>query len=239
MTLQGQLVPIVCTRTKPPPATADADFIAIDEASTERYLCKGQSRARYLPASEWICSHLARACGLPVPPVAVIELATRPGSYFFGSQWLGGALDPAMAFRQVSNPELFATTHAVDLFTHNDDRHLGNYLYLELAGDVVMRVIDFSRAWMHHGWPLPSLPLSSSCQTINCLPAWRQEYAAHYIAPLDVLTAIGALPDEWMRDILEPMPSDWLSHEERIRLRQWWVGSARKMRLAKAQSCLP
>lgn len=58
---QTSWLPIVCTRINPPPATAAAEFIGVDEATTHRWLCKGQSRHPSVPATEWLCSSLALA----------------------------------------------------------------------------------------------------------------------------------------------------------------------------------
>jgi hypothetical protein len=235
---QGALTPVLCNRTKPPPATADADFIGINDTTTERYLCKGQSRNHFLPATEWICSHLAMACGMPVPPVAAVEIPSTPGVQYFGSQWTPGAIELALVpFGSISNPALFSTTFGFDVFVHNDDRHLGNYLYLLIAGDIVMRIIDFSRAWMHHGWPLPSPPLDPVCNTMVYLPIWSSFHP--YTKPVDVLQRLRDLPDGWMQDVLAPMPAAWLDDANRLALEQWWSGAARQDRLNEAESSLP
>ena len=236
---QADFFSVVCNRTKPPPATVDADFIGIDDASTERYLCKGQRRQPHLPASEWICSHLARACGLPVPPFAAIELANDPGVYYFGSQWQGGSIDPAVAFPLVSNPDIFARTHAADLFLHNLDRHLGNWLYLDLDGDVVARVIDFSQAWLINGWPLPDLPLPAASKTMVCLPVWMGQHRANYVRPEAILDKVASLPVTWMLETLAGMPDAWLDAAERLKLRHWWISEARTTRVESAKANLP
>lgn len=237
--IQTSFLAVVCHRTKPAPATADADFIAVDDHSTERYLCKGQARAHHLPATEWICAHIAQACGLPVPPFAIVEMATQPGVLYFGSQWQGGGLDFTQAMNRVSNPEIFGRVFAADLFVHNVDRHMNNYLYLDLAGDVVARVIDFSRAWFHNGWPLPPLPLPSACNTMACAPWWMTRHSAHYVKPTAMLDSIASLPNEWMLDTLSLMPDAWLGKEERNQLQEWWVGSARRARVESAKLNLP
>ena len=237
--IQTSFLSVVCNRTRPAPATADAEFIAVDDLSTERYLCKGQAKGVFLPATEWICAHLGAACGLPIPPIAVVELTTAPGVYYFGSQWLGGAVDVLVGFGQVSNPDVFGKTLAVDLFAHNVDRHIGNYLYLDLAGEVVARIIDFSRAWYFSGWPLPALPLPAGCHTIQSLQHWMVRYQGSYVRPTAVLQAISDLPDDWMRETLATMPSAWLSKDDRLALRQWWVSEARRTRITSATQNLP
>lgn len=236
--VQASWLPVVCTRVRPAPRTAAADFIGIDERSTHRWLCKGQGRHPLVPATEWICSHLAAACALPVPPAAVVERADQPGVPYFGSQWQGGAVGFVEAMGRISNAEVFARTHAADLVVHNTDRHRDNFLYLELAGEIVARVIDFSHALLVAGWPLPALPMAE-CNTTRELPLLLAEDARPYVRPMALLERMGALPDDWMHQTMEPMPAAWLPAAEREPLCQWWSGRARRQRLADAQSCLP
>lgn len=239
MPQQLSFLPVaICQRTKPPPATAAADFIGIDEATTHRWLCKGQSRHAMVPATEWICSYLAQACALPVPPFGVVELQAQPGVAYFGSQWQGGALEFLQVKGRISNPWIFESTHAVDLFVHNIDRHSGNYLYLDLAGDIVARVIDFSHALMVMGWPLPSLPLPK-CNTTAALPILLAENPTPYKRPDTIIDRIAALPNTWMRATLDPMPATWLDPAHRDSICAWWEGSSRTDRLNAAKSALP
>ena len=229
---------IVCQRNKPAPATAAADFIGIDDSTTQRWLCKGQSRHPMVPVTEWICSHLASACGLPVPPVGVVELQAQPGVYYFGSQWQGGAKEFLEVMGRISNPWVFERTHAVDLFVHNTDRHRGNYLYLELAGDIVARVIDFSHALMVMGWPLPALPMPH-CNTTAELAPLLAENTAPYQRPDAIMERIAALPAQWMRDTLAACPSSWLGQDGKDSVCAWWASAARTDRLNAAKLALP
>lgn len=236
--MQSSLLPVVCNRTKPAPRTAAADFIAVDDTTTHRWLCKGQSKHPMVPAAEWVCSHLARACGLPVPPFAVVELQAQPGVPYFGSQWQGGARTFVEAMGRISNPQVFARTHAADLVVHNTDRHRDNYLYLDLAGEIVARVIDFSHAWLVAGWPLPALPMAP-CNTTAELPMLLAQDPAPYVPPQAMLDKLGALPATWMQDTLQPMPAPWLAPGQRAMLQTWWAGPDRAARLLSAQSALP
>lgn len=238
MTQLSCLPTVTCQRTKPPPATAAADFIGIDDVTTHRWLCKGQTRHPMVPATEWLCSRLASACGLPVPPISVVELETMPGSTYFGSQWQGGSLEFLQAMGRISNPHVFERTHAVDLFVYNTDRHRGNYLYLELAGDIVARVIDFSHSWMVMGWPLPSLPMPA-CNTVKELPELLAQNTKGYQRPTDIIDRIAALPDDWMCNVMDEMPQEWLAPYLRMALEEWWLEDARTRRAIEAKSSLP
>lgn len=237
---QQVLFTVFCNRTRPAPATAVAEFIGIDDVSTQRWLCKGQSQNPWVPATEWLCARLASACGLPVPPVAVIEAAGYPGQWFFGSQWQGGAIEYLQARGRISNPGIFAPTHAVDLFVHNTDRHRGNFLYLELADEVVARVIDFSHALLVEGWPLPALPLDADCNTSREWPVLLQECAhTGYIKPTHVVEQISALSNDWLFECLAEMPEQWLPDDLLLKLACWWVGDGRHRRVRAAESALP
>lgn len=240
---QQDWIPVVCNRTKPPPATAAADFIGIDDATTHRWLCKGigANNFAHVPASEWICSSISQACGLPVPPFAVITLASDPSKKYFGSQWQGGALDYLKAIGKVSNSGVFEQTHAVDLFVNNTDRHCGNYLYLDIAGDIVAKVIDFSHALIVEGWPLPQLPLDVGCHTSTQFHHLQACYnPSHtYSQPLDILQKLRLLPDDWMEDLIHEMPTEWLDNQLKDELCNWWKSPLRSDRIQSTQGCLP
>jgi hypothetical protein len=227
------VTPVLCNRTKPPPSCADADFIAVCDASTERYLCKSQAKQLRLPATEWVCSSLARDCGLPVPPFTVVEMSSNRGVFLFGSQWLGGAMDMLAGLGEVSNPHVFSQIFGLDQFAHNEDRHLNNYLFLSIAGDTVVRPIDFSRAFIHWGLPLPALPMAANCNTLSKAVQWRSVHG--YTKPSPLLDSIAALPNDWMANTLSMMPAQWLAPNEQAVLIQWWATTHRQSRVLEAQ----
>ena len=154
----------------------------------------------------------------------------------FGSQWIAGGQDFTVALSRVSNPDLFSQIFGVDWFVHNHDRHLGNYLYIEIQGDVILRPMDFSRSWKHHGWPLPNLPLNS-CNTLQCKPFWQTHFG--YTKPDAVLDRIDALPDEWMERTLDVLPPAWINDAERADLIRWWIALGRQARVIHAKLTLP
>lgn len=234
--IQTSWLPVLCDRTKPPTVTADADCIAIHSATQNRYLCKSGIKFKYLPAIEWICAHLARDCGLPVPKWEIIEVIGRPDK-MFGSLWEGGARDWTTAIHAVSNPEIFSRTLAFDNVVHNVDRHVNNYLYLEIAGDIVAKVIDSSRALLFNGWPLPPLPLPASCNTISNRNLLERYYPFDANASYLILNRIDVLPKKWMKIVLDNMPDEWMSNELKSALCAWWENGLAQ-RINDARGCL-
>lgn len=233
---------VVCNRTRPPPTGAKAvDFIGINDTALQAWVCKGQDQDPLLPATEWLCAQIALACGLPVPPVAVVEVLQHPGRLYFGSLWQSGALDFAHAAGHIGNAGVFAAAHALDLFINNTDRHRANFLYLvDVDGQIVAEPIDYNHAFLEEGWPLPALPLPAHCNTTKEWPILLK-YGARdvYARPDGVIAAIAGLSKDWMRDQLRDMPSDWLPHKLARSIDRWWRGQGRTTRLQQALAALP
>ncbi len=231
---------IVCGRSKPPPRTADAACIAIDDRTQDRFLCKDQSKDDWLPMVEWLAQHLARSSGLLIPDCFVIELAANPGVYLFGSRWEGGAEQYAPGVpAKVTNPGQFSAIHAFDLLIHNVDRHLNNYLYLQLADDTVVKAVDHSRCLFFSGWPLPPPPPSATSKTMLALPHWQLEAA--WCGP----SAQGTI-DRWrqitvaeVQDILDAAPSAWINPMRKAEFLTWWGSADWELRIDQVLGALP
>lgn len=138
---------------------------------------------------------------------------------------------------RVSNADLFGKTLALDTFSHNTDRHQDNFLYLDLAGEIVARVIDFSHAWFVAGWPLPALPMGP-CNTTTQWPVLRAQSPTPYMPRVDVLDAIAALPEDWLLSTCEAMPPTWRTGLDTDQLNSWWQGGGRTERIRAAKSHL-
>ncbi len=133
----------------------------------------------------------------------------------------------------MSNPQVFSQIFGFDQFAHNEDRHLNNYLFLSVAGETVVRPIDFSRAFIHWGLPLPSLPMQAHCNTLSKAAQWQNAHG--YIKPSLLLDSIAALPNEWMAQTLHMMPAEWLPLKEQAILIEWWATTHRQSRVLEAQ----
>lgn len=214
---------VVCKRMKPPPQTADAFCIAIDDATQNRYLCKDQSQTDWLPIVEWLAQHLAKRCGLLVPECYVVQLATQPEKPMFGSKWEGGA----EAFfhgilEKITNPTEMSAIFAFDLLIHNVDRHLNNYLYLQLAGDTVVKAMDHSRSLWFSGWPMPSPPPEKSSNTMISAEHWRNIVQWEKGRAEQVVNQWNTITKAEITMILDSAPSIWVDAQKRQDLIDWW-----------------
>jgi hypothetical protein len=236
----GTVRHIVCKRTKPPPPTADATCIAIDESTQDRYLCKDRSKVDWLPMVEWITQHLARRCGLLVPDCFVIEVAANPGSYLFGSKWEGGAeqYSPGLVAK-VTNPDHFSAIHAFDLLVQNVDRHLNNYLYLQLAGDTVVKAVDHSRCLWFSGWPMPAPPPEATSNTMQGKAHWVVEAPWNANAARHVVSLWGQITQSDVQAILDLAPNTWVLPSRRDQLLTWWGSPDWVQRTTQVLGALP
>ncbi len=214
---------VLCKRSKPPPSTADACCIAIEESTQHRYLCKDQSKVNWLPLIEWIAQKLARKCDLLVPDCFAVELQANPGVFMFGSKWEGGAeAYYSGVISAVTNPVEFSSIYAFDLLIHNVDRHLNNYLYLQLAGDTVVKAMDHSRCLWNSGWPLPPPPPDPTSKTVRCQPVWASEAGWNKPSAMSVVDKWKQITREAVEEIIDSAPSAWVEPQRRQELVDWW-----------------
>lgn len=214
---------VICKRSKPPPRTADAFCIAIEESTQDRYLCKDQSKVSWLPLIEWVAQKLARKCCLLVPDCFTVELEANPGVIMFGSKWEGGAEEYSPGIiPMVTNKPQFSSIYAFDLLIHNVDRHLNNYLYLQLAGDTVVKAMDHSRCLWTSGWPLPSPPPDLASNTMLGRGRWIVEAGWDKIAATAVVDKWKAISKLEIIEIVDSAPSAWVEPQKRKELVEWW-----------------
>jgi hypothetical protein len=130
----------------------------------------------------------------------------------------------------VINPGVFSGTFAFDLTSNNGDRHLNNYLYLRVNGEVLIMLIDFSRALNFDGWPMPPLPMPASAKTTVGAVYWSKFHPFTRAEAERIIDAWNSLPDSKMADILARMPEEWMGQSERDILIAWWSSDARRVR---------
>lgn len=230
---QATFVPAYSTDTRPPPEHAnDSECLAVCASTGKLYLCKKNSHP-YLAASEWICAHFARACGLPMPNFAPVKIEGR-NDYLFGSEWIYGGLSWAVALPSVQNGEIFSTALALDYGISNADRHLENYLYLENDDGVHAEIIDFSRALLVAGWPLPALPMDDMDATVDAIAAWKVHHPFVIESANKVISCWMSLPLDYLEPVLDSMAPGWLDAPVKQRLLDWWTGPGRISRAHEA-----
>lgn len=214
---------IQCDRTKPKPQCADAACIGIDTSTYKYYLCKDQKKVPWLPLSEWLCQQLAMRCTLVVPACAIVSVPTHPGDLLFGSVWEGGATEYSqISLADIKNPAVFSAALTFDLLIHNIDRHLNNYLYLHLAGDLIAKVMDHSRCWWHSGWPLPAPPPDVTTNTRIALRIWNSVIQWDTASSKAVLTAWRSIALSEVQAMIDSAPPAWIDPAHRQAFFAWW-----------------
>ena len=211
--------------------SADAEYVVTASDSMD-YVVKTQQKHPWVPASEWICHRLAEACGIPTPQFGIIRM--RSGVTGFGSQWDGSNVTDQRVINsvltaipgQLTLARIFTSIYVLDLFVHNEDRHINNYLFVRTRNSIGVKVYDFSRALLYHGrFPLPALPMQPRTYTVTygralrvAYPIVRETVRQTVRRILGVTTAsleqwIGEVPDQWVRESLRRDMLRWWDTE--------------------------
>ncbi len=189
--------------------------------------------APLLPHAEWFCSQLSDAAHIAVPPHKVILLPDK--SHVFGSRWSGGVIKPVHGghwFERVQDGRIdfkyassvLSRVYAFDQFIHNPDRHLLNLLAHDQVDGFALLAMDYSRAWIINGFPLPRTPLPF-CNTVKAQRWLRQLWGKDYINQQDVQEAlenIQGIPVTRIRRIFDEEPNDWLPSSTKQAILKWW-----------------
>lgn len=224
MSIQTGLLPPAIVKYRP--AQSGVDNAGIGEtAHGELYLLKISPEvalAEFVGAS--VCATVGIPCGAP----AVVELR---GKYVFGSRLESGVSLPTTPLELLNmvkvcaNPTVFSAVLAVDLATGNPDRHWHNWLYQPQPsnnGEVLLRAIDFSRAWPTHRPPL-DFPQFRGENTHKCWQDWST-YGVTYdqAAASAACKQLAKLDSEWLNRLFEQLPVDWMVSADGPALSQWW-----------------
>jgi hypothetical protein len=152
------------------------------------------------PHCEWFCTELGERVGIAGPQCKVIR--HPDGTLVFGSRWEGGVVKASTTagnwWDQVKAGVInlddlkgpLSRIYAFDHFVHNVDRHGNNFLIRDQHGGHTVLAMDYSRAWITHGFPLPALPMNSS--TVHTQRALTTSWGA-YIDLSEVESLINAL----------------------------------------------
>jgi hypothetical protein len=196
------------------------------------YVIKTVRKHKGIPASEWLCHHVADACGISTPQFAIVQLSD--GRLGFGSQWDSSSVSDH-GTRQKILTEIpgvtglaakFSAIYVLDLFVHNDDQHEGNYFFVKTRGGHGVKAYDFSRAMLYHGWPMAALPLPRACNTMRCFSALRVGYPFDATAVRETIRRLRGVTPNQVRSWMQEMPDEWLSDHDRVRVYNWWADEA-------------
>lgn len=213
-----------------PKVKATADALGEVEADDMfRYYVKGDSHARPVRASEWLCTHIAEAAGVAAPNPVVIEMLD--GTKVFGSRRISGVADDAVTASFLTTPSvtnvdstvlglksILSKIYALDLFLHNDDRHFGNYLSVDDNGVRRLYAFDFSRA-LFWSWPWSGFPGGNTRSQGARL---RQLHGFDLPAASSILDQLAGLPTAALESFINRMPKDWLPPDLCSQLMQVW-----------------
>jgi hypothetical protein len=204
------------------------------------YYIKGDVAGKATRAGEWLGTQLAEAIGLAAPAPCIIEL--QDGSTVFGSRRIAGVADAAvtatfLTTATISNMNapvvglqaLLSKIYAYDMFYHNEDRHLGNYLSVDDKGRRRLYAFDFSRA-LFWTWPWQAYPTPFS-NTRRWGSALRQLHGFDEQAALSTLDAIAGLAPSAIDSFINQMPPDWMPADLRAEFVEVWSGTGCSTRI--------
>jgi hypothetical protein len=226
-----------------PKGLGTADAAGTCECSdTCEYAYKDTSSNPHTPHAEGFCTHLAEHVGISGPVCEIIKLLD--GTLVFGSRWEGGVVtDTAIpnvptwvtmvqsgVIAIASIRAALTRIYAFDLFIHNTDRHLRNFLIRSQKNGHAVLAFDYSRAWICNGFPLPPLPFDVNHpneRTIN----HRRILAAligEYIDKSELrrfLEEMKLVRKVTIKRIIEDHPDSWLTRTMKRRILSWWMSS--------------
>jgi hypothetical protein len=234
---QGNLFPVKIRACDPANlGSADAALTGMGDDGHD-YVIKTVEKTPGAPAAEWFCQSLCELCGIAVPKFSVVKIDGYKSA--FGSRYDDAARTNQMLASQILSgtikanilAERLSAIYAFDLFVNNDDRHIGNYLFTKgIKDNYSVLAYDFSRAWTHHRWPLPQLPMTT-CNTITVLRLWEQQNPFDAVAASTLLDKIETIGVPLIQDIYRKMPPQWLLKTEVNAIVKWWAQGGRAARI--------
>jgi hypothetical protein len=207
--------------------TVDADHVGLGENGLE-YCIKTCAKTPLAPAAEYICHALASACALATVDFDIVQLPD--GSLAFGSIWDSSKHKTPLLILTGQSPghlvqENLSQIYAFDLFVHNVDRHFNNYLCA--GGRTVpytVKVFDFSRAFTATSWPLPSLPMLRTANTVMTYERIRHFLPFMLTEAQKLLDRISTLRYDTFKSIIDGVPASWLDASKKRDVLKWWAG---------------
>lgn len=238
--MQGRLWPLRIVRTEPAPfGTADCRLVGVGDDGL-LYILKRLEDGEHVPVSEFVCTQLASAIGLAVPACTIATLPGDTAELCFASREEYGALsqhEAVLLLLQDKQLPAFVDRlmqwYAFDMFTHNIDRHLGNFMIRRSMIGAVMLGMDFSRALLTQGWPRPVPPLPH-CNTTTVQRQLASQVTYPPAEAAKIMNRLASAPDAWLDHCLSQVPATWVSAKLRADLCRWWRhGRPKRLRLLR------
>jgi len=227
--IEPQLFPRRISTIYPALNGADIVFSGIDHAGNT-FFCKGDKPGRRIRATEMIYTRLADELRIRVPQCAVIE---HDGETFFGSLQESSTVSIFEARDFLMTPQrnelgqpgnfpgaYLAQLLVFDLFIGNWDRGLNNFLIIQ---DGAMRrfcAIDHASADLAV-LTTNRFPVAHS-QTLTVGRMLREIHGSFDREALEMVARIGAIPKATFDRIVNEVPDDWLTQDERGELLEVW-----------------
>lgn len=234
---QAQLFPLRAIRCDPANlGTADCTHICRCDDGSD-YAIKFDKPTRDVRHVEWFCYRLAERIGLACPPSRVVDMA---GSLVFGSRWETGEIKNwwlAIQAGDLTIDDLKASVsrmYALDLFVHNEDRHLNNYFVRRQHLGCAMISMDFSRSWLCCGFPPKGdLPLAPSCNTIQAHRILTVSLPGLFELPefATVLDELRKVKVDEIKEYMGSHPEEWLPENKQTSILDWWNSKDRLDRI--------
>lgn len=193
-------------------------------------------------ASEALCYQIYAACGVAVP--YSVTLLMLDGSHAFGSRIERGLIDqlltqPAERMELLKEcGKLISAICALDFLIANEDRHPGNFLFLNgLNGRKSCMAMDFSRALLYAPWPLPqtwAIPNNTTSMEkgLRNLGYWDTASATQ------ALLSASAIQQNTWSSWIDALPEGWIKAEFKDTLSAWWGSSDFQKRLQDCMSAV-
>jgi hypothetical protein len=222
---QLPLLPVRLVDEQPPEEGKSRDllWIGIDDQDKRYALKTVVAENPYLPLTEWLCYHLCNLAGITTPDFAIVTRLDQ--SLAFGSRWEESAKE--FSAGKVSDVEFLgwleksrgdvAGMFALDAFMPNEDRHIGNMLFVQTGPRLRALAFDWSRTRLFEPWPWPI-----NCNSENTWKWLRSLKIADIEVTAMRLDRIKAIAPEQILRILDAAPSAWRDNMDMQAAADWW-----------------
>lgn len=225
---QASLFPIKLIHEESTSGTMDLKLIGYS-GDNVKFAVKREKDGFLMPLAEWIGYSLAQRCGIPTPDFNIVECMN--GELAFGSKWEQQAtqikiFDSAARTLMSEHGDMMSQIFGLDFFLPNIDRHLGNFIFSQVAGIATCLAFDFSSSSVRTGLPFGSHPLAATCKTSvvqKLLQTQSKKFNKHrYNGSLAKLKEVTTAE---LATILNGAPDQWYSKVSKQEVVAWWESS--------------